>query len=146
MYIYSSPALLKSRQLRLNLSPFCLCAFPGNRGPFSLSFRLCSCPLVSLARPIRLQPSIIATAVQEPVHSTPTPSAYTVFRSLRRRHTLATAGITNHVHRPQPLSRASPSGTSLELYPHLRTLELSRGRPLRLTAPQLKKYMLSRKY
>jgi hypothetical protein len=47
-----SPALLKSRQLRHNLSPFRLCAFLGNCGPFSLSFRPCLYILVLLIRPI----------------------------------------------------------------------------------------------
>ena len=56
--------------------PFVLCAFPGNRGPFSVSFRLCSRSLVTPARPTRSRLSPRATAVREPVRSALSLSAH----------------------------------------------------------------------
>jgi hypothetical protein len=100
-------------------------------------------PLVSVSirvfprlsrRPFRLQLSTIVIVVCEPVRSAPRCQLTLACRSSRRRHTPAAVGITTHAHCPRSLSHAF---TLRERRPgfifHLRTSELTRGPPLRLT-------------
>ena len=90
--------------------PFlCLCASLGNRGPPLSRFRPCACSFVLLTCPATV--------------------------SSCRYRSLAAAGITTRAHRPTSLRARPPLGTLPSFIFTLRTSELTRGRPCRVTAP-----------